>query len=74
MFQQEVAERICAAPGSAAYGRLAVLAQWVAEVSLLLRIPPAAFTPPPKVCSAVVGIVPRRDRSRPRRCSRPWSG
>ena len=66
MFQLEVGERICAAPGSAAYGRLAVLAQWVAEVSLLLRIPPAAFTPPPKVHSAVVGLVPHRDQPSPR--------
>ena len=58
MFQLEVAERICAAPGSDAYGRLAVLAQWTCEASLLLRIPPAAFWPPPKIVSAVVGLVP----------------
>jgi 16S rRNA (adenine1518-N6/adenine1519-N6)-dimethyltransferase len=58
MFQQEVAERICAAPGSAAYGRLSVLAQWTCRTELALRIPPAAFVPPPKVFSAVVGFVP----------------
>src|SRR5271157_218151 len=58
MFQQEVAERICAAPGTAAYGRLSVLAQWICRTELLLRIPPAAFVPPPKVFSAVVGLVP----------------
>jgi 16S rRNA (adenine1518-N6/adenine1519-N6)-dimethyltransferase len=58
MFQQEVGERICAEPGSAAYGRLSVLAQWLCRVSLLMRIPPAAFVPPPKVFSAVVGFVP----------------
>jgi 16S rRNA (adenine1518-N6/adenine1519-N6)-dimethyltransferase len=62
MFQQEVAERIVAAPGTPAYGRLGVLAQWrCAEVRLLLRLPPGAFTPPPKVWSAVVGLVPRAE-------------
>ena len=58
MFQQEVAERICAAPDTDAYGRLAVLAQWRCRCSLLLRLPPGAFSPPPKVWSAVVGFVP----------------
>ncbi len=58
MFQQEVAERICALPGTGAYGRLSVLAQWTCQVDLKLRIPPAAFVPPPKVWSAVVGFVP----------------
>lgn len=58
MFQLEVAERICAAPGSSVYGRLAVLAQWICTAALLLRVPPAAFVPPPKVQSAVVGLVP----------------
>ncbi len=59
MFQLEVAERICAAPGEDAYGRLGVLAQFVCEVGLRLRIPPTAFVPPPKVWSAVVSFVPR---------------
>ncbi len=59
MFQQEVAERICAEPGTSAYGRLSVLAQWTCETRLLLRIPPTAFVPPPKVFSAVVGFTPR---------------
>jgi len=59
MFQLEVAERIAAAPGSSAYGRLAVLAQFVCTVGFLMRIPPEAFTPPPKVFSAVVGFMPR---------------
>ena len=58
MFQLEVAERICAAPGSAAYGRLSVLAQWTCRTELVMRIPPSAFVPPPKVFSAVVGFVP----------------
>jgi len=58
MFQQEVAERICAAPGTDAYGRLAVLAQWRCRCALALRLPPGAFIPPPKVWSAVVAFVP----------------
>lgn len=58
MFQLEVAERICAEPGSDAYGRLAVLAQWVGEATILTRIPAAAFWPPPRVVSAVIGLVP----------------
>ncbi|RYH11218.1 16S rRNA (adenine(1518)-N(6)/adenine(1519)-N(6))-dimethyltransferase RsmA [Tropicimonas sp. IMCC6043] len=58
MFQQEVAERIVAEPGSKAYGRLAVLAQWRAEARIALRLPPDAFTPPPKVHSAVVHLRP----------------
>jgi 16S rRNA (adenine1518-N6/adenine1519-N6)-dimethyltransferase len=65
MFQLEVAERICAAPGSDAYGRLAVLAQWTCETSLLLRIPAAAFWPPPKIVSAVVGLVPHAEQPSP---------
>jgi 16S rRNA (adenine1518-N6/adenine1519-N6)-dimethyltransferase len=65
MFQQEVAERICAAPGSGAYGRLSVLAQWVAAAELRLRIPPAAFSPPPKVWSAVVVLTPRAGQPEP---------
>jgi 16S rRNA (adenine1518-N6/adenine1519-N6)-dimethyltransferase len=59
MFQREVAERIVAAPGSAAYGRLGVLAGWRTEARILFDIPRQAFTPPPKVTSSVVRIVPR---------------
>lgn len=59
MFQQEVAERIVAPAGGEAYGRLAVLAGFVAEARIVMRVPPAAFTPPPKVWSAVVSIVPK---------------
>jgi 16S rRNA (adenine1518-N6/adenine1519-N6)-dimethyltransferase len=65
MFQQEVAERICAEPGTSAYGRLSVLAQWTCETRLLLRIPPTAFVPPPKVFSAVVGFTPREVQPAP---------
>lgn len=58
MFQQEVAERIVAKPGSPAYGRLSVLAQWRSEAKLALKVHRSAFVPPPKVMSAVVHIVP----------------
>ena len=56
MFQKEVAERIVAQPGSKTYGRLAVLAQWRANPRIVLEIPARAFTPPPKVTSAVVHL------------------
>ena len=58
MFQKEVAERIVAVPGSSAYGRLAVLAQWRASAKIAMPVHRSAFTPPPKVMSAVVHIVP----------------
>jgi 16S rRNA (adenine1518-N6/adenine1519-N6)-dimethyltransferase len=58
MFQREVADRIVAAPGSGAYGRLAVLARWRAEPKLAMKVHRSAFVPPPKVMSAVVHIVP----------------
>lgn len=57
MFQREVAERIVAPPGSKTYGRLAVLAQWRCDANIVLSIPPEAFTPPPKVSSAVVHLA-----------------
>lgn len=60
MFQREVAERIVAQPRSKAYGRLAVLAQWRCEARIVLSLPPRAFTPPPKVSSAVVELRPQR--------------
>ncbi|MDP7150143.1 MAG: 16S rRNA (adenine(1518)-N(6)/adenine(1519)-N(6))-dimethyltransferase RsmA [Paracoccaceae bacterium] len=56
MFQKEVAERIVAQPGSKAYGRLAVLAQWRADAKIVINLPPEAFSPPPKVSSAVVHL------------------
>lgn len=59
MFQREVAERIVAAHGSRAYGRLSVISQWRCETRIALTLPPAAFTPPPKVASAVVWFRPR---------------
>jgi 16S rRNA (adenine1518-N6/adenine1519-N6)-dimethyltransferase len=59
MFQKEVAGRIVSQPGTKPYGRLAVISQWRADVRLVLTLPPAAFTPPPKVESAVVELLPR---------------
>ncbi len=58
MFQREVAERIVAAAGDDAYGRLAVLAQWRAEARLAMKVHRSAFTPAPKVMSAVVHVTP----------------
>jgi 16S rRNA (adenine1518-N6/adenine1519-N6)-dimethyltransferase len=58
MFQREVAERIVASPGTPAYGRLSVLAGWICDTHIALRLPPAAFVPPPKVWSAVVVLRP----------------
>jgi len=57
MFQKEVAERIVAKPGSKAYGRLAILAQWRADARIVMELPPEAFTPPPKIRSAVVHLT-----------------
>ena len=54
MFQREVADRIVAQPGSKAYGRLALLAQWRCDPQIVMSMPPEAFTPPPKISSAVV--------------------
>jgi 16S rRNA (adenine1518-N6/adenine1519-N6)-dimethyltransferase len=58
MFQLEVAQRIVAASGSDAYGRLAVLAQWRSVSRLAMKVHRSAFTPPPKVMSAVVHLEP----------------
>lgn len=57
MFQKEVAERIVAKPRTEHYGRLALLAQWRAEPKIVLTLPPEAFTPAPKVHSAVVHLT-----------------
>jgi 16S rRNA (adenine1518-N6/adenine1519-N6)-dimethyltransferase len=59
MFQREVAERIVAAAGGKDYGRLAVLSQWRTDPRILFSLPPDAFTPKPKVASAVVKLVPK---------------
>lgn len=62
MFQKEVADRLVARPGTKTYGRLSVIAQWVAEVEPLFTLPARAFTPPPKIDSTVVRLTPRPDR------------
>lgn len=58
MFQKEVAERICAAPGSKAYGRLSILSQWRTRPHIAFDVGPKAFTPPPKITSSVVVFEP----------------
>lgn len=58
MFQEEVARRIVAAPDTSAYGRLAVLAQWRSRARLAMKVHRSAFTPPPKVMSAIVHVEP----------------
>ena len=65
MFQKEVADRIVAAPGSGAYGRLSVIAQATCETSMTMTVPARAFAPPPKVDSAVVTLASRPDRPSP---------
>ncbi len=57
MFQREVAQRITAEPGSKAYGRLAILSQWRTDAKIVMNLPPEAFSPPPKVSSAVVHLT-----------------
>jgi len=58
MFQREVADRIVSKPGTSAYGRLAILAQWRTEAQLAMKVHRSAFTPPPKVMSAIVHVTP----------------
>lgn len=68
MFQREVAERIVATPGERVdYGRLGVLCGWRTKARILFDVPPSAFTPPPKVTSSVVELVPRQ---MPENCDR----
>lgn len=62
MFQKEVADRIAAKPGSGAYGRLGVISQAVCEARVVMDLPARAFTPPPKVASAVVRLDPKPER------------
>lgn len=59
MFQREVAQRIVAQPGDKAFGRLTILAGWRADAEIAFEVSPKAFTPPPKVTSAVVSVTPR---------------
>jgi 16S rRNA (adenine1518-N6/adenine1519-N6)-dimethyltransferase len=62
MFQKEVAQRIVAGIGDKAYGRLAVIAQWLCDVQLSFDVPASAFTPPPKVTSSIVYFQPKKER------------
>jgi 16S rRNA (adenine1518-N6/adenine1519-N6)-dimethyltransferase len=59
MFQREVAERLAAAPGTGAYGRLSVIVQWLCDVRIALHLPGRAFVPPPQVASSLVQLTPR---------------
>ncbi len=61
MLQKEVVERLTAAAGSKAYGRLSILVQYLCQAQLLFIVPPGAFNPPPKVDSAIVQLTPRRN-------------
>jgi 16S rRNA (adenine1518-N6/adenine1519-N6)-dimethyltransferase len=61
MFQREVALRIAAKAGDSAYGRLSVLCGWRTQAQIMFDIPPLAFTPPPKVISSVVHLIPKPD-------------
>ena len=61
MFQKEVADRIAAKPGASAYGRLGVISQAVCDAAVVMDLPARAFTPPPKVASAVVRLDPRAE-------------
>jgi 16S rRNA (adenine1518-N6/adenine1519-N6)-dimethyltransferase len=67
MFQKEVAQRITAEVDTSAYGRLAVIAQATCNAAMVMEVPARAFTPPPKVDSAVVRLTPRADRPSPER-------
>ena len=61
MVQKEVGQRLCATVGEADYGRLSIITGWLAEASIAFEVPASAFTPPPKVTSALVRIVPRAE-------------
>ncbi len=60
MFQKEVAQRIVASPQSKAYGRLSVISQWICDAKIMFDVPASAFTPPPKVTSSIVRLVPKK--------------
>lgn len=60
MFQKEVAQRICGKPSMKTYGRLSIVSQWLCECKLMFDVPASAFTPPPKVTSSIVRLVPKK--------------
>lgn len=59
MFQKEVAQRIVGKPSNKTYGRLSILAQWLCDTKLMFDVPASAFTPPPKVTSSIVRLIPK---------------
>ncbi len=61
MFQKEVALRIVAKPRTADYGRLTILSQYLAQTQKMFDLPPGAFSPPPKVTSSIVNLIPKSD-------------
>ncbi len=67
MVQKEVALRLCAVAGSSDHGRLGILVRWLTEPTVLFELPPSAFTPPPRVTSALVRLVPRQQPLYPAR-------
>jgi 16S rRNA (adenine1518-N6/adenine1519-N6)-dimethyltransferase len=67
MFQKEVADRLAAQPGSKAFGRLAIITQWLCEVRSEFNVSPKAFTPSPKVSSSVITLQPRPEPLAPAR-------
>lgn len=62
MLQKEVVNRLAASPGNKNYGRLTVMAQYYSQIIPVLHVPPSAFNPPPKVDSAVVRLVPHKQK------------
>lgn len=64
MFQAEVVDRLVAQPGSKDYGRLSVITQFCTQAKRVMKLPARAFTPPPKVDSAVIHLTPRKNRPR----------
>lgn len=62
MLQQEVVQRICAEPGSKQYGRLSVMTQYFCQTESLFTVPPSAFSPQPKVLSAIVRLMPHQQQ------------
>jgi len=74
LVQREVAERMAAPPGDKTYGALSVNLQALSHVELIRHVPPGAFSPPPKVDSAVVRVTPRKDRVIAAELERRFSG
>ncbi|WP_017444260.1 16S rRNA (adenine(1518)-N(6)/adenine(1519)-N(6))-dimethyltransferase RsmA [Gayadomonas joobiniege] len=63
MLQKEVVDRMCAEPGSKAFGKLSVMTQYYCHNEVVIKVPPTSFNPPPKVDSAVVRLTPKAERA-----------